>query len=228
MRGFVVVDSRGASCLRQIASHRRKGCAIVLSQSVSRNTDQRIGIFVDVQNMFYSARTLYQSKVDYGKLLEELVNGRKLVRAIAYVVQKPDVDQRGFLEALRRAGFEARVKELTVRDDGSTRGDWDVGLTVDALSLAHRLDTIVLVTGDGDFVPLANALKQRGCRVEVISFEQTTSNELIRNCDEFTAISQNVLFKEEKFVREREMRDRDYAEAPQRPVREFGPSLLDE
>jgi len=195
----------------------------VLSHSVYRNTDQRVGIFVDVQNMFYSARTLHQSKVDYSKLLTELVAGRKLVRAIAYVVQRPDVDQKAFLEALRRAGYETKVKELTIREDGSSRGDWDVGLTVDALSLAHKLDTVILVTGDGDLVPLADGLKRAGCRVELVSFEQSTSNELMRSCDEFIPISTSVLFKDEKFVREQKEReyydpDREERSAVSRPT----------
>jgi len=174
----------------------------VLSNSVARGTDQRVGIFVDVQNMFYSARTLHQSKVDYSKLLGALVAGRKLVRAIAYVVQKPDVDQKGFLEALRRAGYEIRVRELMLRDDGSARGDWDVGITIEALAMAHKLDTVVLVTGDGDFVPLVDALRKQGCRVEIVSFEQSTSNELIRSSHEFIPITSEVLFKEERFVKE--------------------------
>jgi len=174
----------------------------VLSPSNSRNADQRVGIFVDVQNMFYSARTLHQSKVDYSKLLAELVGGRRLVRAIAYVVQKPEVDQKAFLEALHRAGYETKVKELTVREDGTTRGDWDVGMTIDCLTLAPKLDTVVLVTGDGDFVPLAQALSGMGCRVEVASFEQSTSNELIRSCHQFIPIRPDILFKDERFVRE--------------------------
>jgi uncharacterized LabA/DUF88 family protein len=175
--------------------------------SLYRNTDQRVGIFVDVQNMFYSAKSLHQSKVDYSKLLGELLAGRKLMRAVAYVVQKPDVDQTGFLEALRRAGYEVKRKELALRDDGSTRGDWDVGMTIDALSLAPKLDTVVLVTGDGDFALLAEALKARGCRVEVASFEQSTSNELMRCCDQFIPIGSDVLFKEDKFVREHQQRE---------------------
>ena len=159
--------------------------------------------------MFYSAKSLHQSKVDYSKLLGELLAGRNLVRAIAYVVQKPDVDQSGFLEALRRAGYEVRRKELTLRDDGSTRGDWDVGMTIDTLTLAPKLDTVVLVTGDGDFVPLAEALKARGCRVEVASFEQSTSNELMRSCGQFIPIGPAVLFREEKFVREQRQREHE-------------------
>ena len=192
----------------------------MLSHSLYRDCAQRVGIFVDVQNMFYSARTLHQSKVDYNKLLGELVCGRALVRAIAYVVQKPDVDQSAFLEALRRAGYEIKRKDLILRDDGSTRGDWDVGMTIDALSLASKLDTVVLVTGDGDFVPLVSALQARGCRVEIVSFEESTSNELMRSCDQFIPISMDVLFKEEKFVRQQ--RERHFAGAGnQQPSSEY-------
>ncbi len=176
----------------------------MLSNSVARETDQRVGVFVDVQNMFYSARTLYQSKVDYTKLLHELVGNRQLVRAIAYVIQKPEVDQDAFLEALKRAGYEIKIRELTVRDDGTARGDWDVGITIDAMSMARKLDTVILVTGDGDFVPLVDSLKGHGCRVEIVSFEQSTSNDLLRSCHDFLPIADKVLFKEEKFVQEDE------------------------
>jgi len=189
------------------------------SNSVYRDADQRVGIFIDVQNMFYSARSLHQSKVDYSKLLGELMRGRKLVRAIAYVVQKPDVDQNAFLEALRRSGYEVKRKELAVRDDGSTRGDWDVGLTIDALSLAPRIDAAVLVTGDGDFVPLVEALRIMGCYVEIASFQQSTSNELIRCCDQFMPIGTEVLFKDEKFVREYRQREFEAeSRGPSRPI----------
>jgi len=174
----------------------------VLSHTIYRDTDQRVGIFVDVQNMFYSAKTLHQSKIDYSRLLEEILKGRKLVRAIAYVIQKPDVDQSSFLEALRRSGYEVKRKDLVVRDDGTAKGDWNMGIALDALALASRLDTAVLVTGDGDFVPLVHMLQARGCRVEVVSFDQCTSNDLMRTCDQFINIDDDVLFKEEKFLRE--------------------------
>jgi uncharacterized LabA/DUF88 family protein len=189
----------------------------VLSQTVYQKADQRVGMFVDVQNMFYSAKSLHQSKLDYSKLLEEVVQDRKLVRAIAYVVQKPDVDQSSFLEALRRSGYEVKKKDLVVRDDGTTKGDWNLGIALDVVSLTSKLDTIVLVTGDGDFVPLAHMVKAHGCRVEVVSFEQCTSNELMRACDQFITIEENVLFKEEKFVRQKEQKAESYgpADAPE-------------
>lgn len=179
----------------------------MISHPIYEDTDQRVGIFVDVQNMFYSAKSLYQSKIDYSKLLERILQDRRLVRAIAYVVQKPDVDQSSFLEALRRSGYEVKKKELVVRDDGSSKGDWNMGIALDAIALSSKLDTVILVSGVGDFVPLVDMLKSRGCRTEVVSFDECTSNELIRCCDQFIRIDESVLFKEEKFIRERRSSD---------------------
>ncbi|MFO7957905.1 MAG: NYN domain-containing protein [Candidatus Brocadiia bacterium] len=184
----------------------------MVAHTIYENTAQRLAIFVDVQNMFYSAKALYQSKIDYSKLLDEIVHGRELVRAIAYVVQKPDVDQSSFLEALRRSGYEVKQKELTIREDGSTKGDWKMEIALDAVTMEPKIDCAVLVSGDGDFVPLVQALNARGCRTEVVSFEQCTSNDLMRDCHQFISIEPEVLFKEEKFVRqaaERRYEDRE-------------------
>ncbi len=187
----------------------------MVAHTVYGNTDQRVGIFVDVQNMFYSAKTLHQSKIDYRKLLTGILSGRRLVRAIAYVVQKPDVDQSGFLEALRRSGYEIKSKDLMPREDGGPRSDWKLEIGLDAVCLEPRLDCAVLVTGDGDFVPLVQRLNARGCRTEVVSFEQCTSNDLMRACDQFIPIGQDVLFKEEKFARQAR-ESRPEATAPDR------------
>lgn len=173
----------------------------MVSGTVCEGNDQRVGLFVDVQNMFYAAKTLHQSKVDYRKLLEGVVAGRRLVRAIAYVMQKTDVDQNSFLEALRHSGYEVREKELTIRDDVSSKGDWKVEIALDAMAMEPRLDCVCLVTGDGDFVPLVEHLSARGCRVEVVSFGQSTSNELMRAAHQFIPIEQGFLFREEKFLR---------------------------
>ncbi|MCW8133299.1 MAG: NYN domain-containing protein [Planctomycetota bacterium] len=173
--------------------------------SIARTFPQRIGIFIDVQNMFYSAKLLHQSKVDYGRLLREITGTRQLVRAIAYIVQKPDVNQAGFHEALTRFGYELKIKELKIRPDpdgraGSTaKGSWDIGLTIDALMMAPKLDTVILVTGDGDYVPLVETLKSQGCRVEVVSFERSTAGELIRSADQYIPIQDAWIFKEKKF-----------------------------
>jgi uncharacterized LabA/DUF88 family protein len=151
--------------------------------------------------MFYSAKILHQSKIDYGKLLDELVAGRQIVRALAYVVRKPEVDQTGFLDALLRFGYEIKIKELKQRPDGTAKGDWDMGIAIDTIALAPKLDTVILVSGDGDFVPLVEMLKAHGCRVEVASFRRSTSTELVEAATEYRAIEESVLFKEKKFER---------------------------
>jgi uncharacterized LabA/DUF88 family protein len=171
---------------------------------IARSFPQRLGIFVDVQNMFYSAKLLHQSKVDYGRLLREITGTRHLVRAIAYIVQKPDVNQAGFHEALSRFGYELKIKELKIRPDpdrsgGTAKGSWEIGLTIDAIMMAPRLDTVTLVTGDGDYVPLVECLKLHGCRVEVVSFERSTAGELIRAADQYIPIQEGWIFKEKKF-----------------------------
>ncbi|MCP4975661.1 MAG: NYN domain-containing protein [Maribacter sp.] len=162
---------------------------------------QRLGIFVDVQNMFYSAKLLHQSKIDYSKLLQEAVANRELIRAVAYAVHKPDVDQSGFTDALQRLGYEIKTKELRLRPDGTAKGDWDMGIAIDTIAIAPKLDTIVLVSGDGDFVPLLEMLKSQGCRVEVVSFRKSTAVELIEASTKYTAIEESMLFKEKKFVK---------------------------
>lgn len=172
---------------------------------LARTFPQRLGIFIDVQNMFYSAKLLHQSKVDYGRLLREITGTRHLIRAIAYIVQKPDVNQAGFHEALSRFGYELKIKELKIRPDpegrsGSTaKGSWEVGMTIDALMMAPKIDTAALVTGDGDYVPLAEALKAHGVRVEVVSFERSTAAELVRAADQYIPIQEAWIFKEKKF-----------------------------
>ena len=162
---------------------------------------QRLGIFVDVQNMFYSAKALHQSKIDYSKLLQEIITNRDPVRAIAYVVHKVDVDQSSFTDALKRLGYEIKTKELRLRPDGTAKGDWDMGIAIDTIAIAPKLDTIVLVSGDGDFVPLVEMLKAHGCRVEVVSFRKSTAVELVEASTKYTAIEESMLFKEKKFVK---------------------------
>lgn len=119
--------------------------------------------------------------------------------AIAYVVQKPDVDQSSFTDALSRLGYEIKSKELRLRPDGTAKGDWDMGIAIDSIAIAPKLDTVVLVSGDGDFAPLVEMLKAHGCRVEVVSFRRSTAVELIDAATQYTAIEESMLFKEKKF-----------------------------
>lgn len=148
--------------------------------------EQRVGVFVDVQNMYYSARNLYNSKVNFGQILKEAVNNRSLVRAIAYVIKADIKEEKNFFDALSKIGFEVKSKDLQTFIGGAKKGDWDIGIAMDTIELASKLDTIVLVSGDGDFVPLVQHLKRAmGCRIEVMAFGKSSSGNLRGEADEF-------------------------------------------
>ena len=155
------------------------------------HTDQRIGIFVDVQNMYYSAKYLYKSKADFRTILKEAIADRKLIRAIAYVVKADVKDENVFYDALTEMGFEVKSKELQVFYGGAKKGDWDVGIAMDVMRLAPKLDTIVLVSGDGDFSDLLEHAKSLGCRTEVVAFGKTTSYKLKEVADFFVDLDKD-------------------------------------
>jgi len=151
---------------------------------------QRVGVFVDVQNMYYSAKNLFDAKVNFAKILDEAVAGRQLVRAFAYVVTGPQSGDDNFFTALEKIGFEVKTRDLQVFLGGNKKGDWDVGICMDAIRVAQNLDVVVLVSGDGDFVPLVSYLKfSQGCMVEVMAFSRTASSKLRDEADEFTDLS---------------------------------------
>lgn len=151
-----------------------------------KNINQRVGVFVDVSNLYHSAKNIYHSRVNFTALLKEAVSGRQLIRAFVYVVKADIPEEQGFFEALKFAGFEIKSKELQIFAGGAKKGDWDVGITVDAITLSPKLDTVILVTGDGDYIPLVRYLKgTTGCRVEVMSFGASTSAKLVEEVDEF-------------------------------------------
>jgi uncharacterized LabA/DUF88 family protein len=151
-----------------------------------KHTEQRVGVFVDVANMYYSAKNLYGgAKVDFGKVLKDSVSGRRLVRAFAYVIKADIEPEQAFYEALTKQGYEVRAKDLQVFFGGAKKGDWDVGICMDAIRMAPKLDVVVLVSGDGDFVDLIDYLRGQGLRTEVIGFKRTTSSRLIDEADEF-------------------------------------------
>lgn len=150
-----------------------------------KHKDQRVGVFIDVQNMYYSARNLYGARVNFGNILEQATAGRKLIRAIAYVIKAEAPEEIKFFEALDKQGFELKMKDLQIFVGGAKKGDWDIGIAIDAISMAPKLDVVVLVTGDGDFVPLVQFLQFLGQRVEVIAFGDTVSNKLREQADDF-------------------------------------------
>ncbi len=159
-----------------------------------RHKEQRVGVFVDVQNMYYSARHIHQSKVNFGKILETAVADRKLIRALAYVIKAEAPEEQSFFEALDKQGFEVKYRELQVFFGGAKKGDWDVGLAMDAVRLAERLDVAVLVSGDGDFVPLVEYLQNRGVLVEICAFGESTSTRLREAGDLFFDLSADSKF----------------------------------
>lgn len=165
--------------------------------------DQRIAVFVDVSNMYHSSKNLFSRKLNFKLVLEQAIAGRKLIRAIAYAVKTESGEEKAFLEALNKQGFELKMKDLQIFAGGSKKADWDVGLAMDAIKIADRLDTVVLVSGDGDYLPLVTYLQEnKGCLVEVIAFGETTSKKLIEQADDFVNLSENknkYLLKEKRF-----------------------------
>jgi len=160
-----------------------------------KHKEQRVGIFVDVSNMYHSAKNLYKKRVDFKEILKEAVAGRKLIRAIAYAIKTETEEETPFFEALSKQGFEVKMKDLQIFAGGAKKADWDVGITVDAIKMSDKLDVIVLVTGDGDYVPLVSYLQNtKGCLVEVMAFHQTASSKLIEESDDFTDLSESRKF----------------------------------
>ncbi len=159
---------------------------------MSQHRAQRVGVLIDVQNLYYSAKHLYGSKVSFKEILREAVKGRSLIRAIAYVIKADVKEESNFFEALEKIGFEVKAKDLQIFYGGAKKGDWDVGIAMDAIELAPKLDTIILVSGDGDFKPLVLHLKSAlGCRVEIMAFGKSASSMLKETADLFVDLDNN-------------------------------------
>jgi len=154
---------------------------------------QRVAMFVDVQNMFYSAKALYSKKMDFEALMNKVVGGRQMIRAICYIVQTQEINQSTFINLLHSVGYEVKSKELKKRPDGTAKGDWDMGIAIDSISLAERVDVVCLVSGDGDFCDLVRHLKAHGLRCEVYGFPSSTSEELRYTATEFIPLDSDVL-----------------------------------
>ncbi len=140
---------------------------------------QRVNVFIDTQNIYHSAKNLYNSKVDFKKLIDILIHGRNLIQAIAYVIRSEFTPKEiDFFEALIHQGIKLRIKELQVYPDGTKKADWDIGIAVDAIKFSQLVDVVILITGDGDFLPLVEYLQNQGKQVEIAGFSQTTSTKL--------------------------------------------------
>lgn len=153
--------------------------------AIIKHKEQRVGVFIDAQNLYHSAKNLHQGRVNFENVLAQSLSGRQLVRAIAYVITTESGEEKGFFEALTKIGIETKTKDLQIFSGGSKKADWDVGLAIDAVKLASKLDVVVLASGDGDFVPLIEYLKMNGCQVEVISFGKSASGKLKEAADDF-------------------------------------------
>ena len=156
---------------------------------------QRVSVLVDVQNMFYSAYDCFRGRLNYKKLLDTAMGNRQVVRAIAYAMRDGN-NQAPFFTMLREVGFELRTKEPHVRPDGTRKGGWDIGIAVEALMLAPKVDVMVLVSGDGDFVELVHALRALGVKVEVYAFERSVGRELREAADHFAPIGEEMIFRD--------------------------------
>jgi uncharacterized LabA/DUF88 family protein len=154
-------------------------------ENLAKFLDQRVAIFIDTNNLYHCAKNLFGRKINFGNFLKEVLQKRKLVRAIAYVVTTKSKEEKSFLEALEKIGIETKRKELLEYPGGIKKANWDVGIAVDAIKIAPYVDVIILGSGDGDFVDLCEYLKNHGKKVEVVSFSNTTSSKLKQVADSF-------------------------------------------
>ncbi|MBD3366010.1 NYN domain-containing protein [candidate division WWE3 bacterium] len=160
--------------------------------STTKYKEQRVAVFVDVQNMYYSAKNLYSAKVDFSQVLKAAVGKRKLIRAFAYVIKADVGAEEQFFEALNKIGFEVKEKELQIFYGGAKKGDWDVGICMDVIRLLPKIDVVVLVSGDGDYTELLKYAKSRGVKAEVIAFGQTASKHLSEEAEEMIDMSEDA------------------------------------
>ncbi len=178
------MHTNGAKTFRNI---RLYSYLITAPLNAMKRKDQRVGIFVDIQNLYHSSKNLYHARVNYKELMKELVGTRQLITAMAYVVKSETAEgESAFFDALKKSGLELRSKDLQIYPGGMKKADWDVGMAVDAIRMSHLIDVVILVTGDGDFVPLVEYLKWgMGRRVEVAAFGRSASGKIKEAADEF-------------------------------------------
>jgi len=156
-----------------------------------QHKEQKVLVLFDVQNLYYSAKQLYGSKVSFKEILNTAVAGRKLVRAIAYVIKTDIKEEAQFHDALENMGIEVKAKDITIFYGGAKKGDWDIGIAMDAIRLSNKVDTVVLISGDGDFKELLSYLQAHGCRAEVLAFGRTCSSKLKEEADLFTNLDES-------------------------------------
>lgn len=148
-----------------------------------------VGVFIDVSNLFYSARSM-GVEVNYIRLLEHVTRNRHLIRASAYTGIDPENgSQRRFVDFLSANGYRVVCKDIQKHESGRIKADLDVEMTLDVYMMSEKFDVVVLITGDGDFKRLVEVVQQKGVRVEIVGFGASTSSDLIAMADQFTEIS---------------------------------------
>lgn len=192
-------DAQQLASLLELLRSRDEASARGASATPSRGRRQRakgeperVGVFIDVQNMYYGARQL-KGKLDFDALQQAAVRDRRLIQAVAYVVESKEIDQSGFIKLLEQRAIEVRRKTLQIRADGSMKGDWDMELALDILDAATNLDVVVLVSGDGDFTSLVKRVKSMGPRVEVFGFPRTTAKSLVGAADHYQPLDRKFM-----------------------------------
>lgn len=150
-----------------------------------KHPEQRVAVFIDAQNLYHSGQHMFGGNPNFAEILKEVVAGRRLVRAIAYVIRGKSGTEQPFFDALGKIGITAKEKDLQEFASGAKKADWDVGLAVDAIRISGLVDVVVICSGDGDFIPLVEYLQHQGRLVEVAAFRPTTSGKLQGIVDDF-------------------------------------------
>ncbi len=159
--------------------------------SIVKHKEQRVAIFIDTQNLYHSAKNIYRAKVNFDAVVKRTLAGRQLIRAVSYVVTTETGEEQSFFDALGKIGIEVKTKDLQIFYGGAKKADWDVGMAIDAIKLSSKVDAIVIATGDGDFVPLAEYVRSQGCQVECIAFGKSSSSRLRETVDDFIDMDEN-------------------------------------
>ena len=193
-QGFIAKEKELENLQKLYEKKNAKSSDIKVIKRTPRKTKPKVGIFVDVQNMFYGAKEKYGAKLDYQKLFNEALRERTLFKAVCYVVRSQEIKKADFVSFLKQVGYEVKIKDLKTRMDGSQKGDWDLGMAIDIIMALDKMDVIVLVSGDGDFYDLIKLVHNRfKKRVEVFSFPHNTAVEIEESADAYFPIDERFL-----------------------------------
>ena len=165
-----------------------------IQDNLQQSEKLRIGVFVDVQNIYYTTKEAFGRSFNYRALWQDLSYQGDIIVANAYAIESNLDGQRKFQDALRHIGFEVKLKPYIQRKDGSAKGDWDVGITIDIMEQAEQLDVVVLLSGDGDFELLMKRIKQKfDLQTQVVGVDSLTANRLKLSVDKFQSIQSALL-----------------------------------